>query len=1011
MAGFIKKEDIIDDVQIQKAFEQIGRAVSGVMDNLDKLAQTAAKANKELSGSGSLGDLLNETKKASKSVEELTFNESELAKQAQELGKLTAKLEEIESHYNKEIVKTKEAIKQKNAEIKEEITGEKASQKAKKENTEEQKRLNKEIKEYEKFLKEARRASIKAAFEEHAEAVKAVKLTAEQVKWQKLKTQQNESEAGSYNQVNAQYQRVVILLNKMSGEYRENNERGKALTKTANELYAQLSKLDQATGRHQRSVGNYSKAFNGLQFQMQQIAREAPSLAYGPQMFIAAISNNLPMLQDEIGKVRRENELLRAEGKKGVPVWKQMAAGLLSWQTAAVTLVTAYMLFSKEINAWIAGIFKGREAIDVLKKSQEEYNKAVVEGIGNAQKDVTTLNLLYNAARDVNKSMEERNIAVQKLQEMYPKYFGNMDAEIIKAGDAGKAYEVLKNRIIEASKARAFSDQIAENTKKMEVDLQPQIDKKLQELDTTKKELDRLKTSYDQASRIDPETAPAVMMALAKKEEQYKRLGGEVQALAEEYDVLDEANKRLEKGINISSLYDEPIAKGTTRGLGGNKYTELEQMQNTHKLQLAETEAYQQKLKGLQEVNDDELKRIDQENAKELLIQRLAQIDEEKKIKGLSNEQLANLDIEYAEKNKELQKTMTDNAIDEAKRMFKQREDEAKRISEITVDDTATRMVQGEIALNEQARLNIEKIRNEKDAADKIRDIQLQLSLDILEMRKKEYEAALNSGKLTVEDAQRIKEQLQNIEVQISEGKLKISADTTKGIVKDDKQRLRDLGDAVNAGADFILTGYDRQLAKAQETYDKEIQAAGDNVEAKILAERKFEEEQKKIRRKQDLAERAQTLFNLGLMLAEAIAEVNPFKIAAATFGIATTLAKPMPQYAKGTRSHTGGAAIMGEEGTELVTEPDGRMWLTDSKPMVYDLARGASVLPADKTAQFLQNYSVTNGASVFLDMTSTNNHLSDMKHILKNKEERQYDLSGRLTEKKRGNITIHYIR
>lgn len=55
---------------------------------------------------------------------------------------------------------------------------------------------------------------------------------------------------------------------------------------------------------------------NNLKMQFSQVARELPSLAMGPQMFILAISNNLPMLADAIADVRKQNELLAASGKR-----------------------------------------------------------------------------------------------------------------------------------------------------------------------------------------------------------------------------------------------------------------------------------------------------------------------------------------------------------------------------------------------------------------------------------------------------------------------------------------------------------------------------------------------------------------------------------------------------------------------------------------------------------------------------------------------------------------------
>ncbi len=57
---------------------------------------------------------------------------------------------------------------------------------------------------------------------------------------------------------------------------------------------------------------------------MQQIARELPALAMGPQMFFLAISNNIPMFTDALASARKEYEALTAAGKKATPVWKQV---------------------------------------------------------------------------------------------------------------------------------------------------------------------------------------------------------------------------------------------------------------------------------------------------------------------------------------------------------------------------------------------------------------------------------------------------------------------------------------------------------------------------------------------------------------------------------------------------------------------------------------------------------------------------------------------------------------
>ena len=132
MAGILSADRIIESEKINQKIRSIGDEISKLIVAFDKVAESSDKLTKSLGGADNLNKIIKASKETNKVTEELTFNQSELAKQHQELGKLTAKLEEIESKYNKEIIKTKELIKQKNAAIKEEITGEKAALEIKK---------------------------------------------------------------------------------------------------------------------------------------------------------------------------------------------------------------------------------------------------------------------------------------------------------------------------------------------------------------------------------------------------------------------------------------------------------------------------------------------------------------------------------------------------------------------------------------------------------------------------------------------------------------------------------------------------------------------------------------------------------------------------------------------------------------------------------------------------------------------------------------------------------------
>lgn len=264
-------------------------------------------------------------------------------------------------------------------------------------------------------------------------------------------------------------------LSRMRTVYRSLNESertsgwGQNLLKNIESIDTKVKELDATMGVHTRNVGNYASGFNMLGFQIQQVARELPSLAYGPQIFFSAISNNLPMLADEIARAKKSVDELKKAGQTFTPVWKQIASSIFSWQTLLVAGVTVLTLYGKEITSWVASLFKGKTAIDTAAAALEQFNSAMAQGSVSAQSELTKLNLLYNAATDLSKPYEERAEAVKKLQDIYPAYFGNMAAEQIMVGNAVGAYENLRDAIIEVAQAKAAQELITESSKSLQL--------------------------------------------------------------------------------------------------------------------------------------------------------------------------------------------------------------------------------------------------------------------------------------------------------------------------------------------------------------------------------------------------------------------------------------------------------------------------------------------------------------------------------------------------------------
>lgn len=227
---------------------------------------------------------------------------------------------------------------------------------------------------------------------------------------------------------------------------------------------------------------------NNLKMQFSQVARELPSLAMGPQMFILAISNNLPMLADAIADVRKQNELLAASGQKSVPVWKQLAGAVFSWQTALVAAISLGIVFGKDIANWVKELISGKKAIDNNKEALESYKKTMLDSQQAAQEEIVQLNLLYQAAVDSSKGMNERISAVKELKKEFPQYFKNLSDEEVLVGKAAGKYNELATAIMASAKAQAAKETLIKNSKEI-LDLESKITEeyKKQELNEVKR--------------------------------------------------------------------------------------------------------------------------------------------------------------------------------------------------------------------------------------------------------------------------------------------------------------------------------------------------------------------------------------------------------------------------------------------------------------------------------------------------------------------------------------------
>lgn len=282
------------------------------------------------------------------------------------------------------------------------------------------------------------------------------------IKIAKTITELNNAEEGSLVRLSAEYGRLYDVYRNMSREER-NGKQGQILIQQLNEINNELATSEAAVGRYSRNVGNYASGFSPLNFQVQQLARELPSLTVSAQQFFLAISNNLPMLVDEMQRARVANEALKKAGETTVPVWKQMLKSIGSWQTMLVVGITLLTAYGKEIGQWVKELFRGEKAFNVTAEAQKRFNEAMVQGQVDAQKEIVELNLLYHATQNTALSIDTRRNAVEKLQNLYPTYFGQIETEKILNGEASGTYQQLARDILTVAQVTAARTTMMEN--------------------------------------------------------------------------------------------------------------------------------------------------------------------------------------------------------------------------------------------------------------------------------------------------------------------------------------------------------------------------------------------------------------------------------------------------------------------------------------------------------------------------------------------------------------------
>lgn len=215
------------------------------------------------------------------------------------------------------------------------------------------------------------------------------------------------SAEGSYNRLSAQYELNKIKLNQMSAAEREAADGGKKLETETNALYQQMIKLQEATGNYRLSVGHYQRTWDGLGISISQVVRELPAAAVSLNTFFLGISNNIPMVVDEINRLRAQNKALQAEGKATVNVTRSIVKALFSWNTVLIVVLTVLSMFGGQIIEWIGNLLKGRAAVISLTDALDNIAKELEETNGGYGDNIVSLKQLQQEWKNLKTTAEK----------------------------------------------------------------------------------------------------------------------------------------------------------------------------------------------------------------------------------------------------------------------------------------------------------------------------------------------------------------------------------------------------------------------------------------------------------------------------------------------------------------------------------------------------------------------------------------------------------------------------
>lgn len=450
-------------------------------------------------------------------------------------------------------------------------------------------------------------------------------------------------------------------------------------------------------------------------------------------------------------------------------------------------------------------------------------------------------------------------------------------------------------------------------------------------------------------------------------------------------DLKDRFAKTKDTQVELRTALNRQI-----EGLTAEHNRKMDEIEDSRKVRVlkAESDIISSRLEIVEKGSDEELelKKRSLENQRQT---ELLAILQSEKDKTLTVEQAAEMRADIVEKYAALEQ----KAVDEYANSRAEKIMESYGVEEIVrnqeYSDSVNSLKKRYTAELKAAKGNAgkqEKLKNELD--DKLYDLDVEYSKKTAKAAVDMIEAILEVENMSAEDRLQWEQKLTQAKIDLYNQEADAAVEAAERKKKKDdelrEKRLANLSrwlqvasDTIGNVSELVNTLYDNKIEKLEAEQDantdvgeKEQQRISDLVNKKVITEEEgearkraaealtakkneeLEKKKAKLLHKQALFQKATDLAQAGIATALAIAQALPNLILAGIAGtmgsiqIATILATPIPQYAKGTDYHKGGPAIVGDGGRHEVVLFNNTAWLTPDRPTLVDIPTGAKVIP-----------------------------------------------------------------